>query len=355
MSEYRPKIAIHPGRTLRNYLAHLDVSQKWLAERTGLTEKHISEILNETSPITAETSIRLSNTLGGSVEFWTNLDANYRATIARINQEKKAAEEVEMLNGIPYTYMAKVGWVRKTNDKIERVISLYGFFGVSSLKHIEISQPAAFRKSDKDELDKIALAAWLRKGEILATNAKDISDYSETKLKNSLICIKEIIYDLPRDFFGKICDILAGCGVILVAAEYIPRTYVNGATRWIGHHPVIELSDKGKRDDILWFTLFHEIGHILKHSKKEQFVDLEQSETNEMEKEADAFASEALLPHRLYDAFLNEHTAITEADILVFSSNEHISPSIVAGRLKKDGIISYTKYNNLHKKLEVKA
>lgn len=355
MSEYRPKMAIHPGRTLHNYLAYLGVSQKWLAERAGLTEKHISGILNGNSPITAETAIRLSNTLGGSVEFWTNLDANYRATIARMNQEKKAAEEVELLNNIPYVNMAKVGWVKRTNNKIERVVNLYGFFGVSSLKSIEVSQPAAFRKSNKNEVDSISLAAWLRRGEVLATNVKDVSDYSKAELEKSLERIKEIAYDLPTDFFRKICDILARCGVILVAAEYIPKTYVNGATRWIGHHPVIELSDKGKRDDILWFTLFHEIGHILKHSKKEQFVDFEQSEPNNLEQEADVFASEALLPSNVYRSFLNNHMAITEADIRALSLSERIPPSIISGRLKRDGIIPYTMCNNLHKKLVVKT
>lgn len=355
MSEYRPRMAIHPGRTLHNYLTYLGVSQKWLAERTGLTEKHISGVLNGNSSITAETAIRISNTLGGSVEFWTNLDAHYRATIARMNQEKKAAEEVELLNDIPYTNMAKLGWVKKTNNKIERVVNLYGFFGVNSLKSIEVSQPAAFRRSDKNEIDKIALAAWLRRGEILATNVKDISDYSEVKLRKSLEHIKEIACDLPTDFFEKICNILAGCGVVLVAAEYISKTYVNGATRWIGHHPVIELSDKGKRDDILWFTLFHEIGHILKHSKKEQFIDFEQSETNNLEREADIFASEALLPSSTYNSFLSSHTVITEADIRNLSLSEHIPPSIISGRLKRDGIIPYTMFNNLHEKLVVKT
>lgn len=354
MSEYRPKAAIHPGRTLQNYLTFLGVSQKWLAERTGLTEKHISEILNENASITAETAIRLSNTLGGSVEFWVNLDSNYRATLARIKHEKQAAEETEMLDGIPYADMVKVGWVMKTRDKTTQVINLYSFFGVSSLRDISVSQPAAFRKSDKNKINEIALAAWLRKGEILANCVKNIPDYNEAELRASLGDIKEVLYDLPKDFFVKICEILAKCGVILVAAEYLPKTYVNGATRWVGHHPIIELSDRGKQDDILWFTLFHEIGHILKHGKKDQFVDFDQSEIDEFEKTADDFASEALLPNSVYNSFLNNHKTITKTDILSLSSEEHIPPSIISGRLKRDRIIPYTMYSDLHRKLEIK-
>ena len=355
MSEYKSKIAIHPGRTLRNYLAYLGVSQKWLADRTGITEKHISGILNENASITAETAIKLSNTLGGSIDFWIKLDSNYRASVARISQERAAAMEVGMLDEIPYVDMAKIGWVSKTNNKTDRVMNLYSFFGISSLKHIRVSQPAAFRKFDGRKVSEFALAAWLRRGEIIANSIKDVVNYDEKILKKSLIDIKEIAYNSPRDFLKRISTILARCGVVLVVAEYIPKTYVNGATRWIGHHPVIELSDRGKRDDIFWFTLFHEIGHILKHSKKDQFIDFEQAKLNSLEEEADNFASEILLSDNVYTAFLREHSTITKNDILYLANNEHISPSIVLGRLKRDNIVPYTSFNDLHKKLEVSS
>ena len=55
------------------------------------------------------------------------------------------------------------------------------------------------------------------------------------------------------------------------------------------------ISDRGKRDDILWFTLFHEIAHLIKHSKKEIFIDDDNIDKTEIELEADNYAKNILI------------------------------------------------------------
>ncbi len=354
MIEYKPKIAIHPGAIVEDHLDYLGVSQKWLAEHTGLSEKHISEIINGEASITADTAVKLSNTLGGSVEFWNNLDANYRAAKARLDQEKSAKTEIPFLKRIPYNDMAKAGWVPKASNKLECIINLYSFFGISSLSDIRITQPAAFRKSYKQSTDPYAMAAWLRQGEVKSKQYLDIEDFDKDKLKNSLAQIRRITYQLPQDFFQQIRNILSECGVILVAVKYLPNTCVNGATRWIGRHPVIQLSDRGKSDDKVWFTLFHELGHVILHSKKEQFINLEKENITQQEAEADAFATEALLSHDKYQSFIDSCAGdFTEENILKLSSAEEIAPSIILGRLKHDGYLPWNKFNSLHKKIQV--
>ena len=129
---------------------------------------------------------------------------------------------------------------------------------------------------------------------------------------------------------------------------HLPNTYVNGvAYKVTSDKAIIMISDRGKKDDILWFTLFHEIAHLIKHSKKEVFVDLENTEMNDMESEADMFARNILIPNKPYNEFIKNTIDVNEKTIRDFSNQINISPGILVGRLQTDGIIKQNQFNNL--------
>ena len=110
---------------------------------------------------------------------------------------------------------------------------------------------------------------------------------------------------------------------------------------------IIMLSDRGKKDDIIWFTFFHEIGHLLKHSRKEVFVDLDDKEENNIEKEADKFARNILIPDKSYNEFIRKNKVFTEENLKDFSKRVNILPGILVGRLQKDGLIKWNEFNYL--------
>ncbi len=90
--------------------------------------------------------------------------------------------------------------------------------------------------------------------------------------------------------------ILAGCGVVLVLLPHFPKTNAHGATFWARPDKAILLmSMRGKWADIFWFSLFHELGHILLH-KKMTFIDARKVSPKlaRLEKEADDFAAKRL-------------------------------------------------------------
>lgn len=66
---YQPRKAIHPGRTVERTIEALGMTQKQLATRTGLSEKHISQIINGEASITAETALLFANAIGGTASF----------------------------------------------------------------------------------------------------------------------------------------------------------------------------------------------------------------------------------------------------------------------------------------------
>ncbi len=212
----------------------------------------------------------------------------------------------------------------------------------------------AFRKSNKGEISEENLKAWLRFGEIEAAKI-DTKVFSLEKLKLSLPEITKLNLLEPKEYSSKLVSILAECGIALVFLPYFKNTYVNGATRWINSNKVsILVTPKNKMEDILWFTLFHEIGHVIKHSKKENYIsfwDENNLDENHIarEKEADKFASEILIPQKYWNLLLN-NGLFTYSDIRNFAAEANVKPGIVASRLSKE-TGDWRKYSKLRKKL----
>ncbi len=67
-----------------------------------------------------------------------------------------------------------------------------------------------------------------------------------------------------------------------------------GLPRWLGDWDVIQLSLRYKRNDHLWFSFFHEAGHILKHGTTEVFIE-GNSLDGDKEEESNAFARNQLV------------------------------------------------------------
>lgn len=348
--------ATKPGEIILDYLDFYGFSQKWLAERIGCTEKHICKLVSGEAPISADIAVKLSTVIGSSADFWLSLEDSYKIYKASLAQKKQAEREVnsDAYNKIPYSELVKMGWIKPTGNSVEKVLNLYGFLNITSLDLVLKTQSVAFRKTDDERVNDYAVAVWLQKGENDVKQMRFDADYSERKLKDSFSELLDIAYKMPKDFFKKTVDVLAECGVILIAEKYLKGTYINGATRWIGNNPVIQLSDRGKSDDRVWFTLFHEIGHILKHGKKEQFLNMDKNDKSKKEKEADDFASETLINHVTYESFLKKcNNGISKEKIVSFSDEHKISPSILVGRLKYDRIVEYSMFSEIHRKVKV--
>jgi len=349
---YQPNKAIHPGSSVQRELDHLGMSQKRLAERTGLSEKHISQIINGEASITAETAFLFANALGGTASFWLNLDRNYRETLARIEQEQKASEVVSQLVNFPYNDLVKLGRVEKTNDKTQRVINIWKFFGVNSFDAVQQTEAVAYRRGYGAGIKKEALAAWLRCGELDA-KALTLNDYSEVSLRSSLPQIRQFTQMLEKNWWVELQALLANAGVGLVAAPHLAGTQAHGATRWIGRNPIIQLSNRGKDADKMWFTLFHEIGHIFLHGKKDQFISFNKSIRSPQEDEADAFAAKVLIPENDYQEFIAKND-FSEQAIRSFAQSQGIHTGTVVGRLKKEDLVPYPQFQHLHAKIAIK-
>lgn len=285
---YEPKIAIHPGRHIARLLDELGVNQSWLSERAGVSKKLISQVVDGEALISPDFAVSLENVFGISAEFWSNLNSNYLTVKSKIDRIEKAKEEAIIYKAdifSPfYNELASSGYVEKTKKGYLRVLNLQKFFGINSLDQIETTQSAAFRVAKDKKYDKYAMAAWLRCGEI-KRNKLVLAPYDEKKFKENIPRIKSILFNMPKTFWDDLVSIFEESGVALVAVKHLDKTYASGAARWIGQNPMIMISNRGKNDDKNWFTLFHEMGHIiLRHGKSESFIELDIDNENERTK-----------------------------------------------------------------------
>lgn len=338
-NNFAPDYATHPGESLSDALLVLGISQKDLSLRTGLTEKHISEIVRGLSPITSETAIKLEFSLSIDASFWLNLQAHYDETMARIEHQKQVNMDAASLKLFPYREMCKLGWVPMANSITERVTNLLRFFGVDTFSAIERTQPVAYRKSTKHQISSEAVAAWLRQGEIEASKIQT-KDFDRKKLIDALPVIRGFSNRSPKEYWDELKHVLSECGVAIVANPTLPKAPINGATKWLTpSKALVHLSIRNSFADIFWFTMFHEIGHILLGGKKDSYVDYD-SEKSVDEIEADEFAQNALIPIREYKTFISKKD-FSLISTKAFSDKIGVDKGIVIGRLQHDKLLDY--------------
>ena len=113
------------------------------------------------------------------------------------------------------------------------------------------------------------------------------------------------------------------------------------------------LTDRRKSADIIWFSLFHELGHIVNGDlkKNESFLDSDKQSDSNMEKKADSFASSALLEPDSFRKFLEKGDYSIDS-IGKYAEQQNVPSFIVIGRLQKEGILKWEYFHEYKPKYE---
>ena len=353
-NQYIPDTVSPPGETLEEVLASRGMTQADLADRTGRPKKTINEIVKGKAAITAETAIQFERVLGIPASFWIAREQGYREAIARAKEFDLLEGQTDWLDKVPYKAMAKLGWVSEHKDKSLQLDEVLRFFGVASpatWQWVWNDSAPAFRRSPSFLSEPGSVAAWLRKGEVEASR-QECEPFDEQAFKVALTQVRSLTRDLPRDFATTVQDICRASGVAVVFVPELPGTSVWGATRWLSSsRAVLQLSLRYKTDDHLWFTFFHEAGHILLHGKRDVFLEDDQEERGDKETEADSFARDWLIPMSQYRVFCRKGS-FSCAAASRFAHEIGIAPGVVVGRLQHDGHLGRAHCNNLKRTVD---
>jgi HTH-type transcriptional regulator / antitoxin HigA len=331
--QFTPAWSLHPGVILRHKLEERDIRQSELAERTGLTAKHVNQIINGAIGISGDVALLLDRALGVSAEFWTRADAEYQAQASREQARTQLPKLSEWASRFDLVTLRRNGITTPGDSQGAKVESILRFFGVASPEAFERTwlQPrVSFRRSQSFTVDEPNTALWLRLVERSAESVT-VPTLRPGALRRVARTIPAMTNHTVPDGFTVARGALAEAGVVLTFVRQVPETRVSGATWWLGsERPVIGLTERLRKPDCFWFNLLHEIGHILLHPRRTTFLDLEMDKQTKdpAESEAHAFAEATLMSDEARSLVAK---ASTRHDLLSLATRFGVGVSIVAG------------------------
>lgn len=351
MTTFQPMWANPPGATIADLLEERGQPIRDFANSIDSSIASLSRLLFGVEPLTSDLAERLSSALGASPDFWLKREEMYRADLKRLVENTARNNTAHWFDSLPLKDMVRFGWIAEGGTQQETIFNACAFFGTTTpdefeRKYHRLLSTAAYRKSDAFETRPSAVAAWLRQGEIAAA-AIDCAPWSSEMLRASLDDIRDLTrIKAPEDFLPSLETILSRCGVALVVARTPRGCRASGASRFLSADKAsIQLSFRYLVDDQFWFTVFHEVGHLLLHSHDDLFLEGLENRNSDAEREANQFAEEYLLAKVGRDA-LNV-VPLSNFGIARLARKAGIAPGIVVGQLQARGRVPYEHFNYL--------
>ena len=352
--EYKDSLAFHPGYYIEEIVEEMGITQEDFAKRLGTTPKNLSLLIRGKQSLSVDMAMKLSKLLGTSMQYWLNLQNAYDMVLARIRSDEELEREKEVLKLLGYSYFKnnfKLPDLPRMLDK--QVIQVRSLLHVASLTVLANRDMAVNFRSSTGELDQKAIAAANAMVQIAANEAIDCKAPQFDKKKFDEAVEFALTQTTNHDgFYPLIRNKFLDAGVVLVVLPNLPGSKTNGATKKIGKSIMMMVNDRRLYSDTFWFTLLHEVGHIVNGDFGISF----ESETGDIEKAADTYAENKLIEPNAYASFLRRSQGyFTEASIRAFACSINRDPGIVLGRLENDKHIAHNNgFKSLHRRYQVK-
>ena len=347
-----PARVARPGEVIALELEARGWTQKDLAEIMGRPLQAINEIVNGNKQITPATAHELSQVFGTTPEVWMNLETNYRLFIAR---KEAGTEDIKRRSRIyslaPVKELIKRGWIPNVLDldKLER--NICDFLGVTDISVApSFGVPVSRRHSEAREPEGVAQIAVLMRARQLAKKQK-VAKFNAARFKAAIPQLLEFSKDVKS--IERLPAFFADLGVHLVIVPALAHSYMDGAVFYAGSNPVILLTLRYDRVDNFWFTLTHEVAHLVaNHHGVHIDSNLEKPSDNAAEKTADKLASEWLLDTTTYERFIaGSGHFFSRESITAYAGSISRHPGIVVGRLHHQNKAPYSHLRGMLEKV----
>ncbi|MBS7548308.1 ImmA/IrrE family metallo-endopeptidase [Dietzia massiliensis] len=329
-----PDYAIAPGEFIREWMDENSVNAATLARRLDVSDKHVSLLLSAKAGLTPDMAVKLEAVTGTPARIWSRYESIYRQDLARLKRYAELADHYAVAEKFPLGELEKRGCLvwDKANPgaTVHQLLSLFGVATFSSLLARYRGLEVQYKRTESHTPSEYSLWSWLRLGEIEAREC-EVEPFSEERVREILPELRRLSMDIDANCFERMVALCASAGVALVFVPEMKNIRVFGATRWIDGTPVIQLSARGKKDDNLWFALFHELGHVVLHPRSEAFIELAGGPhaDEEAEAEANKFASNNLVPLEFRERLPRNRNLNA---IRTLAAEIGVSPGIVLGQ-----------------------
>ena len=291
--EYKDSMAFHPGYYIQEIVEESGLTQADFAKRLDTTPKNLSKLIRGEQRLSVDMAMKLSKMLGTSIEYWLNLQNAYDTVLAQMASDEKLELEKIVLKLLDYSYFRKHFGLPNLPRRIdEQVVAVRSFLKVSSLTVLTSPDMAASFRSSSGEMSEKAIARANAMVQI-ATNetiAAKAPDFNKKRFEEAI----EFALTQTRNhdtFYPLIRDRLYDAGVVFVILPNLPGSKTSGATKKIGKSVMIMVNNRRLYADSFWFTLMHEIGHVMNGDFGISF----EGEAGEAESMADEYAENKLI------------------------------------------------------------
>ena len=343
-----PDLLFHPGETLRELIDDRGMNQKELAVRTGFSEKHISKILSGDYDITARFAFALEHVFEVSATFWINLQANYDLEKMMTDSLMSVTDEERGI--IPdlsqvIKYFIENGLMEDVRDRAQKVLMLRKILGVNNLTVIPaLSINSSFRVSTNSSINPYILFSWIKICEMNADKSLPGIELNNEKLINELASIRKIMFSKSgEEMYSKLISSLKQSGVQFRIIPHFTGAPVYGFIERLNNGEVLLcLTLRHAYAGIFWFTLFHEISHIINNDIRNRLIEFDGMRTDE-EIMADEFAKNTLIESNKWEAYIKKNNFSIQS-IKSFAKSVDVPHFIVIERLQKEKLIPYNMY-----------
>jgi len=347
--DFKPDWFSKPGDSILSLMHRRAVPATVLADRLGGEREILRGLVSGLRPIDERIAKIISETLGGTPRFWLQRQENYDQALDRAVSAIGPDERDGLLKKVPSPSPATRG--RPSGSNVAREIrvrlAFYNVNGIQAWKtrYGQCIDATRFRTSDSFESEDGAVSLWLRAGELEA-EIISTAPWDPAKLREGISSIRRLsLIRQPTRVLPKLRKALATVGVALVVHKAPRGCRASGASRFLSRDKaMLLLSMRHKSDDHFWFTLFHELGHLLLHGDQ-TFIDEEGMPEDKFEAEANEFARRCIVPGDMERAF--GQLPANRDSVIRFSVSLGVAPGLVVGQLQHRGIIGYERLNFL--------
>jgi HTH-type transcriptional regulator / antitoxin HigA len=307
------------------------LTQAELARKLGMVEQQIQRYESDKyDSASLKTLIKIADVLGITI----NADIQLK--------EIPAAEDFFNVKNYPFKQMLQRHWFSDFTGTLNEAMNnsrkmLQDFFISAGISQPEIVLTKRSIREDSS-FNEFALQAWHARV-INKARQQAIDKFYDKSLitENWLSSLTKL--SLEDNGPKKAFEFVKEAGIRIVIEQHLEGTYLDGAAILLDSiYPVIVLTLRYDRLDNFWFVLLHEIGHILLHLSLENeafFDDLDSTTIDVLEKEADQFALNAMIPDDIWKKSLARFspsikTIISQAKI------SNVDPALVAGRIRRE-------------------
>lgn len=351
--EFTPDWFSKPGDSLRALMLRQNLPAQSVASHLTGGMTTLRGLLDGSSAVNREHATALAGAVGGTISFWLKRQEQYELALDRAVDRATAVEADDWLM-LPVPGEKPRGRLtsEKRRDEVRRRLR---FFNVGTMdawqaRYGKICTNTLFRTTTAFDSDDGAMLMWLRDGEI-SSDLVSTKPWNVGNLQDRLDTIRKLSkLKRPEVFLPKLKKLCAEAGVAVVAKKAPAGCRASGASRLVApDKAMILLSFRGRSDDTFWFTVFHEIGHLILHGAK-TFVDSDmgKNDVDESEREANEFASDLIVPSARKEEF--QHLQAEKYEITRFSVSVGVSPGLTVGQMQHCDMIKPDQLNYLKRR-----